>query len=95
MEPPANENPAEGVRHSRASVPDSHGQAAMLLVESLIHSLIARSVLSVDDAVEVVDVACEVKAEVAAEWGDTPASLQRSLNLLAAIRQSLNAAPKT
>lgn len=37
--------------------PDAHGQAEMLLVESLIHGLIARSVISVADAVEIVEIA--------------------------------------
>lgn len=39
---------------------DAHGQAALLLVESLVHGLIARSVISVTEAVEIVDVAAEV-----------------------------------
>ena len=69
--------------------PDAHGQAALLLTESLIHGLIARSVLSVADAVEIVDTAAEVKDEVAASLGDTPATLQKSLTLLGAISRSL------
>lgn len=77
-------------------IPDAHGQAAMLLVESLLHGLIARSVLSVADAVEIVEIAAEVKAEVAAELGDTPATLRKSLGLLNAIGTSLgqNAPPR-
>ncbi len=70
--------------------PDAHGQAAMLLVESLIHGLIARDVLTVADAVEVVDVAAEVKADIAGDLGDSPANLRRSLGLLKAISASLN-----
>lgn len=69
--------------------PDAHGQAAMLLVESLIHGLIARKVLSVADAVEIVDVAIEVKSEIGPELGDTPATLQKSINMLQAINASL------
>ncbi|MEQ1955977.1 hypothetical protein [Mesorhizobium sp. CN2-181] len=69
--------------------PDAHGQAAMLLVESLVHGLIARKVISVADAVEIVETATEVKVEVAAEWGDSPATMLRSLHLLGAIRTSL------
>lgn len=77
-----------------ARAPDAHGQAAMLLVESLLHGLVARSVLSVTDAVEIVDIAGEVKIEVAADLGDTPSSLHRSLVILAAIGASLkNGAP--
>jgi len=73
----------------RAAEPDTHGQAAMLLVESLIHGLVGRSVISVADAVEIVEVAAEVKAEIAFDLGDSPAGLRRSLGLLAAISDSL------
>ena len=61
----------------------------MLLVESMIHGLVARSVISVADAVEFVDVAAEVKEEIGPELGDTPATLQKSLTLLMAISASL------
>ena len=69
--------------------PDAHGQAAMLLVESLIHGLIARSVISVAEAVEIVDVAAEVKADIGADLGDSPATLHKSLTMLEAISISL------
>jgi hypothetical protein len=75
---------------SEASVPDPHGQAAMFLIESLLHGLIARSVISVEDAIEIVDVAAEVKIDSAAELGDTPASLEKSMALLGAISTSLS-----
>jgi hypothetical protein len=76
-------------RSRRPQSPDAHGQAAMFLIESLLHSLIARSVISVADAVEIVEVAAEVKTDAAAELGDTPAELRRSLDLLASISASL------
>lgn len=69
--------------------PDAHGQAAMLLVESLIHSLVASSVISVEDAIEIVDTAVEVKAEIALDLGDSPTTLHRSLTLLKSISTSL------
>ena len=69
--------------------PDAHGQAALLLVESLIHDLVARAVISVDEAIEIVEVAAEVKAEVAADLGDSPATMRHSLALLEAIGRSL------
>lgn len=80
-----NDNFLEG----RANVPDAHGQAAMLLVESLVHGLIARRVLTVADAVEIVDVAAEVKIDTAGELGDLPANHRKSLYLLTAISGSL------
>lgn len=69
--------------------PDAHGQAALLLVESLIHNLIARSALSVVEAIEIVDCAAEVSAEIAADCGDSVATLRHSLALLQAISGSL------
>lgn len=69
--------------------PDAHGQAALLLVESLIHGLLERRLITVADAVEIVDVATEVKLDVAGDLGDSPANLRKSLALLAAISSSL------
>lgn len=81
----SNDNGEASARHA----PDPHGQAAMLLVESLIHGLIARDVIGVADAVEIVDVATEVTIDIADDRGDPPAHLQRSLGLLKAISVSL------
>ena len=72
-----------------ANGPDAHGQAAMLLVESLVHGLIARRVLTVAEAVEIVDVAAEVKIDAAEGLGDLPANHRKSLHLLTAISSSL------
>jgi hypothetical protein len=69
--------------------PDAHGQAAMLLVESLIHGLVSRSVISVEDAVEIVDTAAEVKAEIAIDLGDSPETMRSSLTMLESISASL------
>lgn len=52
------------------STPDGHGQAAMLLVESLLHALVERSVITLEEAIETVDVAAEVEQAMAAERGD-------------------------
>jgi|GEM_PF-926000 len=68
---------------------DAHGQAAMLLVESLIHGLIEKRVLSVAEAVDIVDVATEVKLESGTERGELPATLLASINLLQDISASL------
>jgi len=73
----------------RLDGPDAHGQAAMLLVESLLHGLVARSLISVGDAVEIVAIAADVKEEIVLELGDSPATMQKSLTLLQSIRASL------
>lgn len=44
---------------------DGHGKAALLLVESLIHGLIANSVLTVADAIEIIDTAADVERDSA------------------------------
>lgn len=69
--------------------PDAHGQAALLLAESLLHMLIERSVLSVVDAVAVLQTAAEVKFEVATESGESQERMQASLDLLFRISDSL------
>jgi hypothetical protein len=70
--------------------PDAHGQAAMLLVESLIHGLVARAVITAEEAIEIVDIAAEVKVDMAADLGDEPARPVSSLTLLTAISTSLS-----
>lgn len=65
------------------------GYAALLLVESLLHGMIERGLLSVGDAIDITDVAAEVKAEIAEEIGDTPSTMRQSLVLLRAISASL------
>lgn len=74
---------------ARGPEPDAHGQAAMLLAESLIFGLIERSIISVEDAVGIVEAAAEVKVDIASDIGESPETMQRSLNLLSAIRDSL------
>ena len=76
-------------RTGRPREPDAHGQAAMLLVESLIHGLVERSVISVPDAIGIVEAAAEVKSEIAEDLGESPETLNRSLHMLAAISDSL------
>jgi hypothetical protein len=69
--------------------PDPHGQAAILLVESLIHALVARAALSIDDAVDVVSVAVDATIEIAAERGDADDRHDPAAALLVAILASL------
>lgn len=85
----SNDNDMPGIDKA-APGPDAHGQAAILLVESLIHGLIARSVLSVGEAVEIVNVAREVKQEFADEMGEPRGIMEHSLAILDAIHASLS-----
>lgn len=73
--------------NSRTGAADgSEGRAALLLAESLVHGLIARSVISVADAVEILDTASEVEAD---QLVDSASEKQSALTRLAAIRISL------
>jgi len=75
--------------HSLWSGPDPHGQAALLLVESLLHSLIEKAVLTGHEALAVVEHAAEVKAEIAPDLEDSPEALAKSMALINAIAASL------
>lgn len=62
--------------HGDGAVPnDAHGQAALLLVESLIHALVEKRLLSLAEAIEVIDVAAEVEGELSATTGGLAPSL--------------------
>lgn len=69
--------------------PNPAGEAALLLVESLIHGLIGKSVLSVAEAIEIIDVAANVRFELAEERGEDEMERERSLMLLTAMSHSL------
>jgi hypothetical protein len=69
--------------------PDAHGQAAILLVESLIYGLVERSIISTSDAIGIVEAAAEVKVDMATDIGESPQTMLRSLNLLIGISDSL------
>ncbi|MFN4296342.1 MAG: hypothetical protein ACK4FB_05830 [Brevundimonas sp.] len=83
---PSDSSNDNGPRHAT----DACGQAALLLVESLIHGLIARKVISVSDAVEIVEVAAEAEAEIEAGRHAAPAPPRQSAALLEAISGSLS-----
>lgn len=74
-----------------ATIPssDPHGQAALLLVESLIHGLCENSTLSLDQAVEITERAVDVQSEQAEAADGMGAPLWRSHALLSAILASL------
>lgn len=74
----------------RADGADSHGRAALILVESLIHGLLARSVIGVADAIEIVDAAIEVEEALASDAGMEPGARRAAASALAAIAGSLS-----
>lgn len=77
----------------RPAEPDAHGQAALLLVESLLHTLVARSIVTLADATDVVTGAIDARIEITADRGDSDGddATDRALSLLSAIRSSLTA----
>ena len=81
----------DGTRPSpRRLEPDAHGQAALLLVESMLHVLVEARALTLDQAVDAVRTASEVKVEVAAETGESNGRMRESLALLSGIAQTLD-----
>lgn len=75
--------------HGAVDNADAHGHAALVLVESLILSLVDRSVMGADEARDVVSIAIDATEEIASELAIRPASLQHSISLLANIKHSL------
>ncbi len=69
--------------------PDAHGQAALMLSESILHALVETSVITVEQAVSIVQTAQEVKAEVAKVAGESRQRMEESLHLLSRIGISL------
>lgn len=76
-------------RGSPRSEPDAHGQAALLLAESIIHMLVESGTWSKAEAHSVVQTAAEVKVEVAELAGESRVRMLESLALLARIETSL------
>lgn len=68
---------------------DPYGRAALLLVESLIHVLREREVLSHDDALDIVRTALDVQVDQADAADGAGAPLRRAQGLLTAIEESL------
>jgi hypothetical protein len=85
---PHNNSPAS-LSLDPTSEPDAHGQAALLLAESTLHALVAAGKLSTRDCVEAVELAKEIKVEVATETGESSKRMGESLALLTAIADSL------
>ena len=68
--------------------PDAHGQAALLLTESLIHSLVQKASLTNDEAIEVIESAKEVKYEVGRSTGESAKRVGESIGLLSKMASS-------
>lgn len=68
---------------------EPHGRAALLLVESLLHGLIAKSSITVEEAIEIAQIAAEVLQDTADDHADGQTILQQSLQLLNSISASL------
>ena len=69
---------------------DPHGRAALLLVESLLHTLIERSVLKVEDALDIITVAVDANEELAADRGEHEDPTNQTTVVLLAILHSLS-----
>lgn len=84
---------ASGEPSAAATVvePDAHGQAALLLTESLLHMLVETGELTNAQAVVVVHTAAEVKVEVAEAAGESRARMMESLALLDRMAESFRA----
>ncbi len=69
----------------------AHGQAALLLVESLMHSLLRKGVISREEFVETVEGAAEVEEELVIANASSPSDSNGSLlyPLAAAFRNEL------
>lgn len=72
-------------------MPGAQRQAALLLVESLIHSLIDNGTLTQEQALEAIDSAAEVKEDSASEEKEPARTLRRSLSLRKDMRASIEA----
>lgn len=71
--------------------PDAHGQAALLLAESILHALVEAGLITNTGAIETVRLAAEVKYEVATVARESEGRMRQSLELLARLQASLSA----
>jgi hypothetical protein len=81
-----------GTRLRRPVVePDAHGQAALLLSESVLHALVDNATLTNAEAIDIIEIAAEVKQEVAAATGESKGRMHESLDLLSKMAGSFRA----
>lgn len=71
------------------ALPDAHGHAALLLIESLIHGLCENATLSVHAALDIVERAVDVQFDQAEAADDAEGPMWRSHALLLNIAASL------
>jgi len=83
---PSNASPTP--QQMRDHEPDAHGQAALLLAESILHALVETKTLTTAEALSVIQTTCEIKVEVAEEAGESQGRMKQSLALLRAISAS-------
>jgi uncharacterized MnhB-related membrane protein len=75
--------------HGSAGDLDPHGRAALLLVESLIHALVARSVLSVAEAVSIMEIALDAQIAITEDAALGASPMPRAEALLSSLIKSL------
>lgn len=75
--------------HPPIASSDEQAYAAFVLIESLIHALIARSLLTVAEGIEILESAMSVQADVAEAADGAGDTLWRSHALLASMADSL------
>lgn len=68
---------------------DAHGRAALLLTESLIHGLTARSVVSVAEAVAIIEIALDAQIAISAAAVESTPGMRKAATLLSALAASL------
>jgi len=83
-----NPSPSNDTRAARFEEPDAHGQAALLLAESILHTLVENRTLTAAEAAAAVATAAEVKAEIAPLMGESRERMEASLTLLSKIERS-------
>ena len=84
----ANDNLAVGVSPP-AGEPDAHGQAALILAETMLHALVDMKTMTTQQALDIVSSAEEIKTEVAGMSGESETRMQESLELLKRIGISI------
>jgi hypothetical protein len=68
---------------------DGHGRAALLLVESLIHGLAERSILTVAEAVSIMETALDAQIAITDDAARPTSSMRQAGALLSALVESL------